>query len=48
MITEIIPLDSYQTIYGEIGSSKSIASILSYKEEHIDNPSNTIQIKEIS
>ena len=48
MITEIIPLDSYQTIYGEIGSSKSIASILSYKEEHIDNPSNTIQIKETS
>ena len=48
MITEIIPLDSFQTIYGEIGSSNSIASILSYKEEHIDNPSNTIQLKKTS
>ena len=48
MITEIIPLDSFQTIYGEIGSSNSIASILSYKEEHIDNASNTIQLKKTS
>jgi predicted dehydrogenase/threonine dehydrogenase-like Zn-dependent dehydrogenase len=48
MITEIVPLESYQTIYGEIGSSKSIASILSYKEQHIENPSNTIQLKEAS
>lgn len=48
MITEIVPLESYQTIYGEIGSSRSIASILSYKEQNIENPSNTIQLKEAS
>lgn len=48
MITEIVPLESYQTIYGEIGSSRSIASILSYKEQNIENPSNTIQLKEVS
>lgn len=48
MITEIVPLESYQTIYGEIGSSKSIASILSYQEQHNENPSHTIQLKETS
>lgn len=48
MITEIVPLESYQTIYGEIGSSKSIASILSYKEQNGEKPSNTIQLKEAS
>lgn len=48
MITEIVPLESYQTIYGQIGSSNSIASILSYKEQLIEAPSNTIQLKEVS
>lgn len=47
MITEIIPLDNYLDIYGEIGSSHSIASILKY-EEHTALPSNTIQLKEAS
>ena len=32
LITEIVPLENYQDIYGDIGNSKSIASILSYKE----------------
>lgn len=41
MITEIIDLEDYQKIYGDIGSSKSIASILDYKNSTY---SNTIQI----
>lgn len=45
MITEVIPLDDYLQIYGEIGSSKSIASILKYNESQIA-PQNTIQLKE--
>jgi predicted dehydrogenase/threonine dehydrogenase-like Zn-dependent dehydrogenase len=44
MITEVIPLDDYMQIYGEIGSSKSIASILKYNETEIVPP-NTIQLK---
>lgn len=48
MITEVVPLESYQTIYGEIGSSKSIASLLIYNEKPILTPSNTIQLKEAS
>ena len=45
MITEVIPLDNYLEIYGEIGSSKSIASILKYNETYAA-PQNTIQLKE--
>jgi predicted dehydrogenase len=45
MITEVIPLDDYLKIYGEIGSSRSIASILKYNESEIV-PENTIQLKE--
>lgn len=45
MITEVIPLDNYLHIYGEIGSSKSIASILKYNETTAI-PQNTIQINE--
>ena len=45
MITEVVPLDNYLEIYGEIGSSKSIASILKYNELEIV-PQNTIQLKE--
>ncbi|WP_236976862.1 bi-domain-containing oxidoreductase [Membranihabitans maritimus] len=47
LITEIIPLKDYQKIYGEIGSSKAIASILSYNnatysnEIAINNNANT-------
>lgn len=32
LITEIIPLDEYAKVYDNIGASKSIASILSYKD----------------
>ena len=32
MITEVVAIEDYQKIYGSIGSSKSIASILKYNE----------------
>jgi predicted dehydrogenase/threonine dehydrogenase-like Zn-dependent dehydrogenase len=47
MITEVIPLNDYLKIYGEIGSSKSIASILKYEETE-GTPKTTIQLKEFS
>lgn len=37
LITEIVELDEYLKIYGEIGSSKSIASILNYKDAVYSN-----------
>lgn len=37
LITEVIPLEDYGKIYDEIGSSKSIASILSYKDAVYSN-----------
>ncbi|MBS1495156.1 MAG: bi-domain-containing oxidoreductase [Bacteroidetes bacterium] len=45
LVTEVIELDDYLKIYGEIGSSKSIASILKYpvKDNVNENP-NTIKI----
>lgn len=48
MVTEVIPLDDYLKIYGEIGESKSIASLLKYNEETITAPAHTIQLKEAS
>lgn len=47
MITEVTPLNDYLKIYGEIGSSKSIASILKYKESN-EIPKTTVQLKEVS
>ncbi len=47
MISEVIPLDDYLKIYGEIGSSRSIASILKYDESNTE-PKSTIQLKEVS
>ncbi|MGJ8684767.1 MAG: bi-domain-containing oxidoreductase [Nonlabens sp.] len=41
MITEVVELNDFQKIYGEIGSSKSIASILNYTNATY---SNTIKI----
>jgi len=37
LITETIPLEEYQKIYGDIGSSKAIASLLSYKKTAYTN-----------
>ena len=47
MISEIVQLENYQEIYGGIGSSRSIASILSYKEEK-SLPKNTVQLRNVS
>lgn len=44
MITEVIPLEDYQKIYGDIGHSRSIASLLKYNENPVLSPSHTIQI----
>ena len=44
MISEIVQLENYQEIYGGIGSSRSIASILSYKEDK-SIPKNTVQLR---
>ena len=42
LITEVVELGSYQDIYGKIGTSKSIASILKYKEEN--TPDHSIDV----
>ncbi len=42
LITEIVDLENYQDIYGDIGASKSIASILKYKEEN--SPDHSIEV----
>lgn len=46
MITEIIPLDDYQKIYGDIGQSRSIASILKYKAGQVLNPNRNVRLME--
>src|SRR5690606_6074789 len=43
-ITEVVPLENYLDIYGSIGSSKSIASILRYAEK-TELPKHTIALK---
>lgn len=40
LISELIPLEEYDKIYGDIGKSKSIASILKYNEN--TKPTNSI------
>src|SRR5690606_23635848 len=44
LITEQIPLEEYMKIYGEIGSSRSIASILTYPEQTQMAPAHTIAV----
>jgi predicted dehydrogenase/threonine dehydrogenase-like Zn-dependent dehydrogenase len=44
MITEVVDLDKYLEIYGQIGKSRSIASILKYDEKSITNLTNTIKV----
>lgn len=46
LITERIPLEEYQKIYGDMGASKSIASILEYNQT--EEPKSTIKINEKS
>jgi predicted dehydrogenase len=42
MITEIVPLDEYKKIYGDIGTHRSIASIISYDSGENKEPSHTV------
>lgn len=44
LISEIVPLDNFLNIYGQIGQSKSIASLLKYSEQPIV-PSHTVTLK---
>lgn len=48
LITEVVDLSNYQNIYGEIGSKKSIASILKYPGGENARPLNTIEIKPVN
>jgi len=48
MITEVVELENYQNIYGEIGTKKSIASILKYPSQENRKPENTIQLKPVN
>ncbi|EDP96961.1 bi-domain-containing oxidoreductase [Kordia algicida OT-1] len=42
LISEVVPLEEYDKIYGDIGNSKSIASIIKYSED--TKPENTIVV----
>jgi predicted dehydrogenase/threonine dehydrogenase-like Zn-dependent dehydrogenase len=42
LITEVVELNDFQSIYGNIGSSKSIASILKYNDSTNLSPNNTV------
>lgn len=45
LISEIVEFENYQNIYGDIGNSKSIASILRYSSEENDSTAkNTIML----
>lgn len=48
LITEVVPVDDYQSIYREIGTKKSIASILKYNTSELVQPANTIELKSIN
>lgn len=48
MITEVVPLEEYQRIYGEIGGSRSIASILKYNETAQLRPSRNVVLNRAS
>lgn len=42
LITEVIELNDFEKIYGDIGTSKSIASLISYPEETKPSPTVTV------
>lgn len=48
MITEVVDLADYQNIYGNIGSKKSIASILKYSVAENARPLNIIELKPVN
>lgn len=44
MISEITELKDFQNIYGAIGTTKSIASIIKYPSEIQSNPTNVVEV----
>lgn len=48
MITEVVELENFQSIYGNIGTKKSIASILKYREALNSKPTNTVELKSVN
>lgn len=46
LITEVVALENYDQIYGNIGASKSIASILKYKKDSVLKHSVTVSKKD--
>ncbi|TAH15219.1 MAG: dehydrogenase [Runella slithyformis] len=46
LITEVVPLENYQQIYGNIGNSRAVASILAYPENAVHQ--HTVRYKEVS
>lgn len=48
LITEVVDIENFDQIYGDIGTSKSIASILKYKEVNTPLRSVTVNAKEIN
>ncbi len=47
LISEVVPLNEYDTIYGNISKSKSIASIIKYNENNTPNHTIIINKKDI-
>lgn len=48
MITEVVPLDEYKKIYGDIGTHRSIASIISYDSVDAAMPKHTVSLSDNS
>ena len=48
MITEVVGIEDYQDIYGEISSKKSIASILKYNTGNNQVPAATVVLKSVN
>jgi predicted dehydrogenase/threonine dehydrogenase-like Zn-dependent dehydrogenase len=46
LITEVVDLQDYQKIYGNIGQSKSIASLLRYPQNDNNNITHTVALKD--
>ena len=47
LVSEVIPLEEYDKIYGNIGQSKSIASIIKYSENNVPDHSIVVNKKEL-
>lgn len=47
LISEIVPLEEFDKIYGDIGNSKSIASLIKYSEEAIPESTIVVNQKEL-